>query len=258
MFHRQIEQFMFRVSPAQIWEDYPKRDLLDTIFADIAGTPDGRKTQHPSFETFASLLLSWYYDQLAEGKVTKACADIVRLFAGYAEEEVRTFADACFSAELKAPLANRVIGGRSVDSGVRYLAESLALIKALHEHGVDIWAVSGSSKWSVEPVFRALGVPHERVIGIALEASNGVLSPTARMPIPIREEKIHALRAVESRVPVLVASDSRNDIPLLKYSSRLKVWINSRKRSTEEFFAAVGSPPDDQWIVIEEPTILMN
>lgn len=256
MFHRQIEEFMFRLSPADVWDDHPDRGALDAAFREAGAIPREERAGNPAFDRFASLLLSWYYGQLDEGKVHKACADIVRLFAGFTEGDVRAFADICYAAETEAPLGNRPLGGRTIHSGVRFLAEALDLIGVLQKHRFDIWAVSGSSKWSVEPVFQALGVPRDNVIGIALEASNGVLSPRARTPIPIREEKVHALRSVEARIPVVAASDSRNDIPLLRYSAGVKVWINSRKRSREEFFAAVGTPPDGQWIIIEEPTIL--
>jgi phosphoserine phosphatase len=256
MFFRQIEEFMFRFSPADIWLDFPHRRELDKAYRTLAALEPKKRNVHPAFEAFAGYLLSWYYEQLAEGNVAKACADIVRLFAGFPESEVRIFAAHTLKHELQVPLGGKQLGGRDVHSGVRYIREGVELLRLLQEHRFDIWAVSGSSNWSVEPVFQALGVPANQVIGISLTSTNGTLSDTAVEPIPIREGKVDALKARDPRVPVLVASDSRNDIPLLLYSSRVKVWINSRKRSAREFFTAVGTEPDSQWLVIEEPTLL--
>ena len=139
---------------------------------------------------------------------------------------------------------------------MRFLSEAQELIQILLKNDFDIWAVSGSCKWTVEPVFTAFGIPEDQVIGISLAAHNGTLSDIPIEPIPIRAEKIDALQALERRIPLLVASDSRNDIPLLLYATTTRVWINSRRRSATDFFTAVGAPPDDRWIIIDEPTVL--
>ncbi|MCC6396263.1 MAG: haloacid dehalogenase-like hydrolase [Bacteroidetes bacterium] len=256
VFFRQIEEFMFRVSPAELWPDYPRRDELDRLFRNLVAVEPAERRAHPDFEAFAEHLLSWYYDQLAGGAVAKGCADIVRLFAGFTVAEVRALAARTLMLELQAPLGSRDLGGRKVHSGVRFMREPLELMRVLQEHQFDIWAVSGSSAWSVEPVFERLGVPAHQVIGISLESPNGTLSGVAVNPIPIRADKVQALQSRDTRIPHLVASDSRNDIPLLLYSSCVKVWVNGRHRSKREFFAAVGSEPDERWLLIEEPTIL--
>ena len=258
VFFRQIEEFMFQVSPAELWVDNPHRLELDRAYKQLENLSPKSRTGHPAFEAFAGYLLSWYYEQLADGKVAKACADIVRLFAGFHESDVRTFAAHTLKHEMQVPIGPKRLGGRTVHSGVRFLREAVELVRLLQDHRFDIWAVSGSSLWSVEPVFQALGVPASQVIGISLKCNNGTLSSEAVEPIPIRQEKGSALKARESRIPLLVATDSRNDIPLLLYSSGVKVWINSRQRSSEEFFASVGSGPDAQWLVVETPTIIHN
>lgn len=256
VFFRQIEEFMFRVSPAELWPDYPQRGELDRLYRNLDAVELKDRKAHPDFEAFAGHLLSWYYGQLADGSVAKGCADIVRLFAGFTVDEVRALAARTLTLELQAPLGSRELGGRKVHTGVRFMAEPLELMRLLQDHDFDIWAVSGSSAWSVEPVFARLGVPAHQVIGISLECPNGTLSGIAVNPIPIRADKVQALQSRDARVPHLVASDSRNDIPLLLYSSCVKVWVNGRHRSKREFFTAVGSEPDDRWLLIEEPTIL--
>jgi len=254
MLYRQIEQFLFRRSPADVWEDHPRHGELDDAFSRLRSLDPSLRRGDPRFPLFADIILSWYFDQIAEGNVAKACADIVRLFAGYTLDEVRAIADDTFRDEISAPLSERRLGSRTLPRGVRFLRETSLLVKGLVESGTEVWAVSGSSVWSVEPVFRALGVPAERVIGIDLEMDGGVFTPVPRVPIPIRGEKVGALKARTTAQPGLVASDSKNDIPLFRYSQGVKIFVNSRNRDPEEFFRKGNVRRDDSWIVVENPT----
>jgi phosphoserine phosphatase len=201
------------------------------------------------------MLLSWYFDQIGSGSVAKACGDIVRLFAGFTPAEVRELARATFDDEFSSPFGTRRLGTRELPRGARFIRESVDLLGALTERRFEIWAVSGSNKWSVEPVFRRFGIPPERVIGIELEVRDGLLTDRAEGPLPIRGGKIDALRRHTGRIPVLAASDSKNDIPLLLYSAGLRVWINSRKRDTADFFRSGAIAPDDTWVLVESPHI---
>lgn len=256
VYFRQIEDFFFRVSPADVWPDHPHRSTLDGLYRTLASTDPAARRSHPAFQDFAEAMLAWYYDQLAANEVHKGCADVVRTFAGFTLDEVREFSRATLARELKVPLGEKPLGHRMVHSGVRFLSEAKDLILALQQNNFDIWAVSGSCKWTVEPVFTSFGIPREQVIGITVTDHNGTLSSEAVHPIPIRAEKIDALQALEPRIPLFAASDSRNDIPLLLYATTTRVWINSRSRSAHDFFTAVGAPPDDRWIIVDEPTVL--
>ncbi len=255
MLYYQIENFLFKVSPATVWPDNPQRNDLDDLYHQLAAAPPGQRYTHPAFHLFADVILGWYFGQINDGKVEKACADIVRLFAGYSLAEVRQISDRVFEDERSSPLTTRRLGTRILPKGVRYIKESVDLIRELQRLNFHIWAVSGSNKWSVEPVFRQLGIGPEKVIGIELDEEKGVLTSRAVAPVPIRQNKVHAYEKHTTAVPVLVASDSRNDIPLFLYSSELKVRINSRNRNTEEFFREGKVARDDHWIVIEQPTI---
>ena len=253
MFYFQIEHFLFRQSPAEIWADHPGRDILQRLYARLKDLPDDRRRTDSEFDDFAGILLAWYFDQIDGGQVIKACADIVRLFAGYRPSEVRAIAHDAFESEIHAPLGTRRLGGRSVPQGIRYIQESVELLSELQSRGFTIWPVSGSNRWSVESVFQRLGAAAERVIGIDLAIEKGVFTGKAIDPIPIRQGKIDALKQRTATAPLLVASDSKNDIPLFLYSAGLKVRINSRGRDTEDFFRTAGVSPDASWVNVEKP-----
>jgi phosphoserine phosphatase len=256
MFYRQIEHFHFRTSPASVWHDYPLRHELGALYDTLAPLSPAARPEHGAFTRFAELLLARYFDQIASGAVEKACADIVRLFAGFTPAEVRVLARETFGEEISSPFGSRRLGGRELPRGARFIRESVDLIHALLERRFEVWGVSGSNRWSVEPVFDRLGIPPERVIGIELEVSDGLFTEQTDGPVPIRAGKIDALRRRTGTVPVLAASDSKNDIPLLLYSSGLRIRINSRKRDTADFFRSGGIVRDGTWVLVESPHIM--
>ena len=256
MFYRQIEHFHFRRSPALVWPDHPRRGELGSLYEELAALVPAERAGSPAYPRFAEILLSRYFDQIASGAVVKACADIVRLFAGYTPAEVHELADATFEDELSSPIGVRQLGGRDLTRGARFIRESVELIGALTELKFDIWVVTGSNKWSVVPVFRRFGIPPDRIIGIDLEVRDGLLTDRAEEPVPIRTGKIDALRRHTDLIPLLVASDSKNDIPLLLYSAGLRVRVNSRKRDTADFFRTAGTVPDKTWVLVESPHIV--
>lgn len=255
MLYHQIERFWFKVSPADVWPDHPGRAELDGRFRLLAGLPADERRQHPECDRFADTILDWYFGQIDSGNVIKSCADIVRLFTGFTPGEVMEYARQTFEAERAAPRTRRPLGRRRVPGGVRFLTEAVDLLREAKRRGMEVWAISGSSRWSVVPVFEALGISSDRVIGIEMETAAGTITPAEILPIPIREGKVDAMKARNIPAPVLVASDSRNDIPLFRASADLKVRVNSRGRSTAEFFEAYGTPADASWINIEKPTI---
>jgi phosphoserine phosphatase len=256
MFYRQIERFHFRRSPALIWRDHPRRDEIGSLYGKLAGLGSAERAASSAFAAFAEILLAWYFDQIASGAVVKACADIVRLFAGYTPDEARGLGRETFEAEFSSPIGTRRLGGRDLPRGARFIRESVDLIGALTGRGFDIWVVSGSNKWSVEPVFTRFGIPPERIIGIDLEVHDGLLTDRAEAPVPIRTGKIDALRRHTPLVPLMAVSDSKNDIPLLLHSAGLRIRINSRRRDTADFFRTAGTVPDSTWVLVESPHIM--
>jgi phosphoserine phosphatase len=250
MLYFQIEQMAFKRSPADIWDHHPQRTELETLFT--------RSAHHGApHHAFADAILDWYFCQLDRGDVQSiadGCADIVRLCAGFTVQEIRDVAEQAFLHEVSSPRGIRRLGKRDLPVGVRFIPEIREVIGFLQGAGVDIWAVSGSCTWSVEPVFRRLGVGPDRVIGIDLHEEGAVLGSAPRRPVPINSGKVDALRTRCAQRPFLVASDSPLDLPFLQYSSGLRLLVNTRNRPSTAFFAETGASRDDSWIVLEHPS----
>ena len=255
MLYMQIERFRFHVSPADVWPDYPDRKGLDRAYRELLATNGKDVAQHRSFDDFATRILSWYFGRIEERRIAKACADIVKLLAGFTLGEVRALAEESFQRELAAPPGKRALGGRALPRGIRWLKETGELLRSVQSAGFDILVVSGSNRWSVEPVAAHFEIPQERVIGIALENEDGVLSRTVRNPVPVMEGKVEVLRTVDGRAPLLVVSDSRNDRALFDYSEGVKLLVNSGADSSEKYFPRQTLALDPRWVILESPTM---
>lgn len=254
MLYFQLEHFLFRISPGALWPDHPKREELNNLYDGLSHLPPEKAVHDRRFVSFAEMILDWYFGQLAEGKTAKACSDIVRLFAGFALDEVRQIAGATVKRELESPLQGTIIGHHNLPRGIRFIKQTIELLDVLRSRGFDIWAVSGSNQWSVEVVCERVAIQTSHVIGIDLEEENHVLTPTAKQPVPVLEGKVKALKSRTSSRPAIVVSDSTYDIPLFDFSADLKVLINSN--GGRDFFAAGNVTRTDAWIVIETPTLL--
>ena len=254
MFYYQLENFLFRLSPALLWADFPRREELNTLYESLADLPPEKRTRDRRFPSFANMVLSWYFDQLAEGATEKACVDIVRLLAGFSPLETREMAEATFAGELQAPVTERLLGRSRLPKGVRFIQESVAMLDRLRKAGFDIWVISGSNQWSVEAVCQRLGVSSDHVIGITLVELGGIFSSTVKKPVPVWEGKVEALQQRIGTMPDFVASDSLYDVPLFKASTDLKVLVISNNDLSKDFFRTSKIQRDHSWVVIEEPT----
>jgi phosphoserine phosphatase len=257
MLYYQLEEFLFKTSPADVWPGHPRRDELDRLYHAASRVGAAERARHPGYRRFTDAVLGWYFDQLATGDIaaiTAGCADIVRLWAGFTRAEVREHARANLARELELPFGKRPLGSHTVTRGARFLRESRRLLDDLLHAGFQVWAVSGSSTWSVEPVFEALGVPPERVLGIGLSSSAGILTAEVPEPVSVHEGKVRTLGGAGLPAPVLTASDSPLDLPLLRCSGDLMVFVNTRYPSPDQFFTELKIERDNRWMIINHPT----
>lgn len=255
MLYYQLEHFLFRVSPADVWRDHPQRKELHRLYHDLLRIPEGMRKSSKGFVPFAEMVLAWYFDQLAEMKTAKACTDIVRLCAGFSVGEVREIARKTLEFERTAPVSTRTFGRFTLPCGIRYILETERALEMVREKGFGVWIVSGSNQWAVEAVFSWFNISPESIIGIRLAERGGKLTPDIDGPVPVLEGKIKAMELVTGSLPQIVFSDSVYDVPLFRYSAGKRVLINSRNGTSVDFFTAGKMERDGSWIVIESPTL---
>ncbi len=139
------------------------------------------------------------------GKVTEVqiCGEMVQMYAGLRESELRAAA-ARYVTEFVRP---------------RVFAEIESLLTALHEKGVELWAVSSTNKWVVSEGVRPYGIPETRVLAAEVAVKNGMID-SAIVDVPTDEGKAAALRRVGLSRPDAVFGNSIHDLAMLEIAAR--------------------------------------
>ena len=127
------------------------------------------------------------------------CGEMVQIYAGLREQELR-------------------------DAAVRYVrkfvqprvfAEMAALVAALKQAGVEIWAVSSTNKWVIAEGVRDLGIPEERILAAEVRVTNGLITSDI-LDVPTDEGKATALARVGLTRPDAVFGNSIHDLAMLQ------------------------------------------
>jgi phosphoserine phosphatase len=130
------------------------------------------------------------------------CGDMVQIYAGLQEQELRTAARKYFNEAMRG----------------REFAEIQALVAALRKAGVELWAVSSTNKWVVSEGVRDFGIPEARVLAAEVAVKNGVITGEL-IDVPTDEGKAVALKRVGLPRPDAVFGNSIHDLAMLKIAA---------------------------------------
>jgi phosphoserine phosphatase/predicted acylesterase/phospholipase RssA len=150
---------------------------------------------------------------------------VVQLLVGMTPEEVTSLTEDLWKTEMMRPEGDVEVrsaryGTITLDGGIRVRQEFLELIDDLQKKDWNVWIVTASNVYAARVAARALGVPADHVLGIALKSQRGSTRLTSEivMPLTYREGKVLALRSHGVR-PVLAAGDSTTDLEMLRDAS---------------------------------------
>lgn len=109
--------------------------------------------------------------------------------------------------------------------------EQQKLVQLLMNNGVDVYIVTASIKWAVEPGAQALGVSASHVIGVQTEIQDGVVTDKGIFPITYREGKVEALLQRSGGIsPFLSSGNSMGDFELLKAATHTRLAVSAASR----------------------------
>lgn len=151
---------------------------------------------------------------------------LAQISSGATLDSVRTWAESCYQSHQPWP----------VFGSIRKLFEKL------QASGFEIYIVTASVKWAVEPgALHLLGVPHDHVLGIETESASRapggplIISDRVKMPVTYRQGKADALlRATGGRKPAIAAGNTIGDIALLESATDFKLMIQSQSPLVSE------------------------
>lgn len=140
---------------------------------------------------------------------------LAQISAGVPLAQVRAWAQTCFEQASPWPLF------RSIHM----------LFEKLRAAGFEIFVVTASVKWAVEPAaLSLLGVPHDHVLGIETEITgDGIVTDRVLAPITYRQGKAQALLLKTGGAkPAVAVGNTIGDIALLECSTDFKLMIQSQ------------------------------
>jgi phosphoserine phosphatase len=131
------------------------------------------------------------------------CAQMVQMYHGLREDEVRAAARAFFPARV----------ARNI------FPEMRALVDDLLSRNVELWAVSSTNNWVIEEGVRDFGIPPSRVLAARVHISDGIVTNTI-LDVPTDERKAAALQRAGITHPDAVFGNSVHDAAMLAIARR--------------------------------------
>ncbi len=145
---------------------------------------------------------------------------LAQINAGQKLETVRQWGQEAFETIKPSPL----------------FSEQRKLIDLLQNNNVQIYIVTASIKWAVEPGATALGLTADHVIGVETDTHNGIISDKPVYPITYRNGKVEALlKRTNNQYPFLASGNSTGDLEMLQSATHLKLAVSAASRDDKLF-----------------------
>jgi phosphoserine phosphatase len=145
------------------------------------------------------------YKGYQAGQVSEAaiCGEMVQIFAGISEAEMRAHAAEFFAEHIEPNL----------------FPEMLSLVRTLQSRGTEIWAVSSTCDWVIEEGVKRFNIPASRVLAAQVAIRDGFVTDTL-IDVPTDEGKVVALARFNITAPDAVFGNSIHDAAMLAIARR--------------------------------------
>jgi phosphoserine phosphatase len=182
----------------------------------------------------------------------------VQLQKGHTPAQIAVFTEAAITAALAAPIgAKQTIGTvAGFNAYIRVYAQIKDLVGVLQDNGYDVWVLSASSQYIVEPFAAKVGVDASRVIGVrmvldaegkvtyGIQGCGPVMDGENTMITYIDGKRCWMNKVIYAdasataldvnpdltKRPVFSAGDSDTDVSFLKDTQGMKLVINRNKK----------------------------
>ncbi len=134
---------------------------------------------------------------------TQMCGEMVQIYVGLQEEEIRHAAAEYFRSHIEAHI----------------FPELRDLLAKLHTRGVDIWAVSSTNNWVIEEGARRFDIPASHVLAARVRVAEGRITSDL-LDVPSGEGKAIALARAGIENPDAVFGNSVHDAAMLVMAKR--------------------------------------
>lgn len=137
---------------------------------------------------------------------------LAQINAGKSLSQVRAWANACVTAAQPLPIYEDV----------------RELIQYLQNKNVEIFVVTASIKWAVEPGAALLGIAQDHVLGVQTRVDKGIVTAEPYGEMTWKQGKATALlQATKGVAPIFCAGNTNGDIDLISASSGVQLCLQS-------------------------------
>jgi phosphoserine phosphatase len=163
-----------------------------------------------------------YRDMKASGDPRPAYLWLAQINQGQKFSDVQNWANRCVEQMQPLPI----------------FEDQKKLIELFLKNNVQIYIVTASVKWAVEPGARFLGLQDSNVLGVATTVENGIVTYKNSGEITYREGKLIALLNQTKGVkPFFASGNSPGDSSLLGAATRLSLVVGATKPGHELFLS---------------------
>lgn len=160
------------------------------------------------------------YQRRKSDNYALGCLWLAQINAGQSLSQVREWAEACFQSLEPVPI---------FENARRW-------IDLLQAYDFDIYIITASTSWSVEPAARRLGIPIENVLGMHTSQKNGLLTDEGIEPLTYAAGKAKALITRRNGTkPQICFGNSSGDVALLESATHAAVAVKTQTEGTELF-----------------------
>lgn len=161
-----------------------------------------------------------HYEQMKAENPQKAYLWLAQICQGYSLEQVQQWAQDGITAASPLPL----------------FLEQKRLIDLFVAKGVQIFIVTASVKWAVEPGAEIMGLSKDHVLGIETQVQNGLVTDQQKGPITYREGKVAALlERTQGKYPFFASGNTMGDFKLLESATHLRLAVSAASRDDKIF-----------------------
>ena len=108
------------------------------------------------------------------------------------------------------------------------------IVNHLHKRAVEIFIVSASVKWSIEPAAKLYNIDPDHVLGVTTKVVDGVVTNEPIYPITYKEGKVEGLlQKTNGKRPFFCSGNTEADLPLLKLASHISLAVASASHDHE-------------------------
>lgn len=127
------------------------------------------------------------------------CGDMVQMYAGLHDEELRAAAATYFNAFIREHI----------------FEEMASLIGRMRNAGAALWAVSSTNRWVIAEGVSYFNIPEQNILAAEVAVKNGIITSEI-VNVPTGPEKAAALRRAGLPRPDAVFGNSIHDLAMLE------------------------------------------